>query len=237
MPPVVTCFGDHSADASHQGCRQSIRYAQRPFLKLNCSPIAIAPMKLGHRMIVDTRTLTEARSLYTGDYDDAKISFFMALMNEGPVFIDIGANVGFYTVPLARVAQQKHGKVLAFEPLRSNIQRLQENIRLNQLDEIVNVIPVGLSFSFGQSMITLREDFLRGGEIGNAAILIEDGSDEKYSAQQIQLETLDGLRSVKIERADLIKIDVEGHEDQVLKGARNTIERHRPIIMVEIGGD
>jgi FkbM family methyltransferase len=207
------------------------------FLKLNCDPIAIAPMKLGHSMIVDTRTLTETRSFYTGDYDGAKIGFFIALMDEGSVFLDIGANVGFYTVPIARAARQKHGKVISFEPLPSNFQRLHENIQLNHLDEMVRLIPVGLSSSFGQATITLREDFLQGGKTGNAAILIEDGADEKFPAQQIQLETLDDLRGGKIERVDLIKIDVEGHEDQVLKDARNTIERQRPIIMIEIGGD
>lgn len=206
------------------------------FLKLHCDPLAIAPMKLGHRMIVDTRSMTEVSSLYTGEYDDAKIRFFIALMDEGSVFLDIGANVGFYTVTLARVAQQKHGKVFAFEPLPSNFQRLHENIRLNRLDDTVHLIPVGLSSSFGSATITLREDFLHGGETGNAAILIEDGADEKFPTRQIQLETLDGLTGVEIGRVDLIKVDVEGHEDQVLKGARNTIERQRPIIIIEVGG-
>jgi len=207
------------------------------FLQLKCDPLALVPMQLGHSMIVDTRTLTEARSLYTGDYDGAKIGLLIALMQEGSVFLDVGANVGFYTVPLARVARQKHGKVFAFEPLPSNFQRLQENIRLNGLEDTISVIPVGLSSAFGEATITLREDFLLGGETGNAAILIADGRDEKYPSRQIQLETLDELRSASIDRVDLIKIDVEGHEDHVLKGGAKTIARHRPIVMIEIGGD
>jgi FkbM family methyltransferase len=188
-------------------------------------------------MIVDTRTLTEAQSLYTGKYDDARICFFIQLMNEGSVFVDVGANVGFYTVPLGRAARQKQGKVIAFEPVPSNFRRLRENVKINQLDKFVSIIPVGLSSSSGPATITLREDFVLGGETGNAAILIEDGADVKFPVQQIQLETLDSLCGSHIDRLDLIKIDVEGHEDHVLKGARNAIERHRPIVMIEIGGD
>jgi FkbM family methyltransferase len=238
---MITTFRNYASAITRRlprvkGLGRASEFLNAFFLKLYCDPLAIAPMNLGHRMIVDTRSITEVHSLYTGEYDDAKIRFLIGLMDKGSVFIDIGANVGFYTVPLARVAQQKHGKVFSFEPLPPNFKRLQENIRLNRLVETARLIPVGLSSSFGSATITLREDFINGGETGNAAILIEDGTDEKFSTRRIQLETLDGLTGVEIDRVDLVKIDVEGHEDQVLKGARNTIERQRPIIIIEVGG-
>ncbi len=210
------------------------RNLNQMFLQFGCQPVVVANLKLGHKMIVDTRTKTESYTLYTGEYDHNKIIFLSSIMGKNSTFIDVGANIGFYTVPIACAAKKMDARIIAFEPLQANLVRLRENIRLNDIADVVEVFPYGLSSLPGTAQLTLREDFQGGGETGNASIKIDDGNDDKFEAVEITLKTLDEWINV-IENVGIIKIDVEGHEDHVLRGGRNIINRDRPIIMIECG--
>ena len=149
------------------------------------------------------------------------------------VVLDVGANVGFWTVPMAQ-ALGLGGKVHAFEPVPSNNLRLRENVGLNGLQNITEVHELGLSDQRGTLRISLREDFANGSDTGNASIVIDD-TDGRFQCDMIEVDTLDNVfRSLKINRLDFIKVDIEGHEDRFLQGAASTIRRFRPIIHMEI---
>ena len=190
-------------------------------------------MKGGYRLLLDARAQSQARALYSGEYDRQNIEIIGRLMRPGGMVIDVGANIGFYTVPLAARARELGGRVAAFEPLQQNFDRLSQNVALNRLDDAVVLHQLGLADRAGTATLTLREDFDEGASAGNAAILIEDGRDVSFQSVQIQIARLDEIWPVSA-RVDFIKVDVEGHEDLFLLGARATLIRFRPAIQVEV---
>jgi hypothetical protein len=98
-------------------------------------------------------------------------------------------------------------------------------VRLHQL---------GLSDRNAVLRISLREDFSGGAETGNAAIVI-DNDDSRFECASIPVMPLDDIAdSFAIDRLDFVKLDIEGHEDKFLVGARRTIEQFRPIIHMEV---
>ena len=192
-----------------------------------------APMRLGHEMLVDLRSF-EFQAYYTGDYDNDAIRTVQRLVVPNTVFLDVGANIGFWTVPLGLWLSRQSGAVHSFEPVPANFLRLTENVRRNSLNNVVTSHQVGLSDQNGTARISLREDFVHGAETGNAALVI-NAEDEKFPSTTIGIARLDDLfHSLGIKTVDLMKVDIEGHEDKFLAGADETIRRFRPIIYMEI---
>jgi len=188
-------------------------------------------MRLGHKMLVDPRSATEFAAYYTGDYDTAAIRSVMRLLNPDSIVIDVGANIGFWSIPLAHCLTHG-GRLHCFEPVPGNFERLTENIRQNSLDGVIRVHRLGLSDHNGLAQISLRDGF--GTETGNAAIVIEE-EDLEFVCVEIQIRALDEIfDSFGEQRIDFIKADIEGHEDKFLSGASNVIRRFRPILYLEI---
>jgi FkbM family methyltransferase len=205
-------------------------------LRHGARPIASARMRAGHRLLLDLRSGTEWLSFYTGRFDDGRIRAARALMRGagGGVAVDAGANIGFWTVPLALEARATGGRVLAVEPVASNARRLRQNLLLNGVDDVVLVRQEALSDTAGALTMTLREDFADGAETGNAAVLIDDGTDDRWTQVRVPAGTLDDLLAeCRLPRVDLVKADLEGHEDRFLAGAERTFSVDRPVAFVE----
>jgi FkbM family methyltransferase len=189
-------------------------------------------MRLGHELLLDLRSGTEFHAYYTGHYDTAVIRKALRLLRPHSVVLDVGANIGFWSVPLAR--HLKEGCLHAFEPVPANVRRLAENVRRNGVGATVHLHQLGLSDQNGLQQISLREDFVRGAETGNAAIVI-DSEDLRFSCIKIKVSSLDHIfSSLGLNRVDFIKVDIEGHEDRFLAGAANVIRDFRPILYLEI---
>jgi FkbM family methyltransferase len=199
-------------------------------------PIVLAQMRLDYQMKVDLRSRTEYESFYTGEYDTQILKTLLDRARPGWVVFDVGANVGFYSVPLAKHLQSfGSGQLYSFEPVPSNYKRLLENLALNHATDSCEVIQLGLSDRSGTAKITLREDFQSGSDTGNAAIVIADGQDAKFNTISITLRALDDfVRERGITRIDYIKVDIEGHEDIFFEGAKDSLARFRPLIQMEI---
>ncbi len=194
----------------------------------------IAKMKLGHEMLVDLRARTEFRAYYTGEYDDVGINLGRRFIRQGGCALDVGANVGFWSVPLARTCAEARGHLFAFEPVPRNADRLEDNLRRNGVLGSATVERLGLSSVEAEAVITLREDFERGAGTGNASVLVADGLDDRFATVRTRLITLDGyLSSRPTIRLDFVKVDIEGHEDLFLQGAAATIREMRPVIYAE----
>ena len=207
----------------------------RQLLRLGAPPLCTVRMRRGHRLVLDTRVPSHLWAAYSGRYDEEEISELLQHLPAGGVALDVGANIGLYTIPVAVAAQATGGRVIAFEPHPRNRARLIENIRLNCLEAVVVVRPEGLSAERRRAVLTEREDFAAGGETGNAAIEIADGQDSRFSRVTIDLAPLDELwPELDCGRLDLIKVDIEGHEDSFLSGARATVARFRPAILTEV---
>lgn len=163
----------------------------RLFLQGGAKPILIAPLSLGHRLIFDSRVDSHVWAAYSGRYDDQHIKTLAGLLPKGGVAFDVGANIGFYTVPLAQAAKLKGARVVAFEPFPGNVARLRANLELNGLASIVDIQAVGLSDTYGNAMLELREDFLQGGDTGNAIVVHGNPTDNRWRRVTVALASLD----------------------------------------------
>src|SRR5262245_5586246 len=83
-------------------------------------PIVYCKMVAGHRLRLYFRVQFQCRTYFTGEYDEAKVSTLSSFLRRNGVALDVGANIGFYTVPLARVARDLQAKVVAVEPVAIN---------------------------------------------------------------------------------------------------------------------
>lgn len=166
------------------------------------------------------------QTAFTGIWDDAIIAHMVRYLRPGTVALDIGASVGLWTVPLARAARITGAEVVAIEPLPGNARWLNTNLSLNGLLDEVIVHHLALGSANGTARIESSE--MTG---GSAALAIAGGVPLAMQGTEIALRRLDDLDLPR--PVSFIKMDVEGLECEVLRGASTTIKRDRPVIFGE----
>lgn len=205
------------------------------FLAAGAEPRTVAKTSGGYHLLVDSRVHAHGRLLFTGQFEDEYVSLLKKFLRPGGMAVDVGANVGFVTVPLALEAKRIGSRVVAFEPFPGNVKWLKENLLLNQVEDLVTVVPAGLSSSPGEAQLLLAEDFQTGAKIGNAIVQEKGGPDRGFQKVSVRLETLDAeWERLGNPRLDVVKVDIEGHEDRFLEGGAKTIAAHRPAILSEV---
>lgn len=141
-------------------------------------------------------------------------------------FLDIGANVGYYSLLLASANPQLN--VWAFEPNSSPRTALEKSVERNNLKNQVKVFPVALSDHDGEMSFSVEE-----GISGSGHLTADNESDSKVTVRQFRrLWTEEGSPKIRC-----VKLDVEGHEFQVLCAMREMLERDRPALVVELVED
>jgi FkbM family methyltransferase len=166
-----------------------------------------------------------------GSFEPRTIRSYPAVVRSGNTVIDIGANIGSHTLPLAKCVGST-GKVIAFEPTEYAFRKLQANLELNgELRERVVAEQIFLvADGEGKPAPTVYSSWPLVAEQGRHPLHLGMG----MSTQGAGAETLDAYLARKgIAKVDFIKIDVDGYEATVLRGARVTLERNRPKIMME----
>jgi len=142
------------------------------------------------------------------------------------VFIDIGANIGKYTIKLGNQLKKK-GKVISIEPEPINFKALSKNVKLNKLE---NVFLENVACSDKEGFMDFYIDYV--GDYGGGHSLIKNEiSRKKIKVKTKKLDSI--LDELKIKKVDLIKIDVEGAESLVLKGGLKTLKNSHPKIIIE----
>jgi FkbM family methyltransferase len=137
------------------------------------------------------------------------------------VMIDIGANIGIF----ARPSAERFEHVICFEPVLKNFEVLQKN-----LENYSNVELYNLGLSDKDQTATFELQTLKCGHTKQVAKFVPNPEFEKHTGE---LTTLDRFN---FESVDWIKIDVEGFENAVLDGSRDTIQRNRPWLLIEDNG-
>jgi len=142
---------------------------------------------------------------------------------KGMNFLDVGAHIGKYTLrAAAKIGNQ--GKVIAIEPDRNNFALLVRNIELNKLH---NCIPLNLAAYSTDGEVNLF--------LGPSSAEHSITEDSKKGSYKVKAKALDNvLNEIRIEKVDLIKIDVEGAELEVLKGLRKTLKKDNPTLVIEL---
>ena len=138
---------------------------------------------------------------------------------DGDICVDIGANIGACTALWA--SRNPSGKILAIEPHPASFQRLQENVRLNGWTHI-ECIHAAASSASGSIEIGMTQE-------SSMAVVGRKAFDQAETVPALTLDRL--LEERGITRVDLCKIDVEGHEVEVLKGAFGTLSHIRRLII------
>lgn len=165
-----------------------------------------------------------------GTSDREEQDWLVKNLTLGGVFYDLGANVGFFTLIGARLVGPR-GRVAAFEPLPENVAQLRRNVDLNSFDH-VTVVAAAVSTESGST----RFGSASGGASSrrhNSRILGPAG--RSPNSVDVSLVTIDGWREeTGAPPPTVMKIDVEGAEIDVLRGAERTIREHRPVILVEV---
>jgi FkbM family methyltransferase len=145
----------------------------------------------------------------------------------GDVFLDIGANIGFFTVIAAKLVGEG-GRVFAFEPVPKNAASLRRNLALNDFRQ-VRVFEAAISDHNGKGELRLSE------WIGGAALSTAAPPPDQTGTLAVDLVTIDELVARnEITAPDFVKIDVEGAEMEVLQGMATTIQACKPTILFEI---
>jgi len=169
-------------------------------------PVDIFTHGLKFRLHPQDNTTESKLLLASRERDREEFDFLGSHLPKGGTFLDIGANIGFYSlIMIARGA----GRALAIEPLPIAFERLQFNIRANQFEDRITPLQVALGPERGVVAINMTP-----GDLGGSSIVKTDAPGD--SIQVPMLPLLGALAENKIAQIDAMKIDVEGFEDLVL---------------------
>jgi len=187
-------------------------------------------VRVGDSLIQMTPTGAEAASIWSGArFEQREVEFILQVLGPEMVFLDIGANVGLFS--LAAAKRHPKAKVYAFEPCKWTFQILQRNLQLNSLDN-VQAYRTALGDYTGEAVLQVNAV----GRDGLNTIGRPSHTDCQIVAQEkVPITTLDAfLVEHGIGRVDVMKVDVEGAELLVFQGAKNLLMREdAPLILYE----
>lgn len=172
-------------------------------------------------------------AIYLGVYETATMRLLSNRLHAGDVAVDIGANIGALSLPLARLVGA-HGQVHAFEPTAYAYQKLCRNLALNG-DAAAQV---------SAQQLMLVEDSAAALDVAlYASWPLRGSGSELHPLHRGALKSLAGAAAMSLDdylarhaitRVNLIKLDVDGNELRVLRGARTTLLHRRPLLVLEL---
>jgi len=165
-----------------------------------------------------------------GDYCHGEMMVQERLVRAGAVVLDVGANIGLMSLHLSRLVGEE-GRVLAFEPSPFAFGLLQHNLAVN---EVGNVEPRRAAVSDRIGKVDFADpDPERIGKL-NFGVLSLGTRVTEAGGRNVETDVMT-IDSLDLPRCDFIKVDVEGFEATVVRGAAQTIERCRPVLSLEVG--
>jgi len=185
-------------------------------------------------LLLNPVDLVDRRLLLRGKWQDSVWEMVSSHLPPSGVFVDVGAHIGIFSL---RAAKQMgaQGQVIAVEPNPRTAQRLRDNVEASGWTNI-RVEEVACGASLGKATL-----FAGGLDNSGVASLAESNAVMNGGTGRISYEvdivTLDHLvKGTALTRLDAIKIDTEGAETQILRGAAETLRRFRPAIVLETNG-
>lgn len=184
---------------------------------------SIVPFVDDCRLIVRRGQHAATGNLYTGLHEFTEMAFTLHALREDDLFLDIGANIGAYTVLASGCTG---ARTLAFEPVARTHAALQDHLRLNGITQRATALRIGLAARTGELRFTCEEDSR------NHVVTALDPAGTR--TETVAVRTLD---SVLAEHAPgrpptLLKLDVEGYEAEVLAGAAGALAGARPCAII-----
>lgn len=179
--------------------------------------------RAGLRWLLDPADYVQADVFWFGTKDPWELWHLSQHLPVGGVFLDVGSNFGFYSIALASKLGGRCG-VFAFEPNPPTFNRLCRNVELNGLQSVVQARCVAMSDRDGSAVLFQVPHNSGASRVDDSGVGIAT-----------QMQTLDQFcRAEELDRVDAVKIDVEGFEARVLKGATEMLKQFRPVVAVEL---
>lgn len=195
---------------------ESFKHSLKALMTPICVRIRNGPLQ-GYKWI-----FVSGSKFIKGNYEPRQTHVFQQHVRAGDMVLDIGAHVGYYTV-LAAVLAGPSGKVIAFEPRPINLRFLRRHIEVNKLSN-VTVIEACVSRASGEARFDTRTGTGTGhlSDAGNLAV------------KTVSLDEL--FQQGQLGKPRLIKMDVEGAEQDVLAGGEEMIHNARPVMIISTHG-
>jgi FkbM family methyltransferase len=192
--------------------------------------VFLCPMRNGTKMWIDIRSQMEKWTLWTGSYSEMEeLECFLALVEPGMTILDVGANIGFFSVAVG-TRLGDNGTLIAIEPMSQNLAALRKNIAVNGLENI-DVVGCGVGAEPGE----FEMDIGSATSTGNAYVKWTESMPFDVVTEKVPVYRLDDLVvEKKLSQIDLIKIDIEGFELFAFQGATQILSESRPVIMTEL---
>lgn len=180
------------------------------------------PFGDGAKLLVARGMTGATGNVYAGLHEFEDMAFVLHCLTPYDLFLDVGANIGSYTVLAATSCR---ADVIAIEPVPTTYQRLVDNIRLNHIDDRVKALQIGVGG--GESSLW----FSTGLDTMNHVAL----SSEKAHTIEVSVKTLDSIIGARVPA--IIKIDVEGFETEVVRGGKRILEASELLaVILELNG-
>ncbi|MDA1052534.1 MAG: FkbM family methyltransferase [Planctomycetota bacterium] len=179
---------------------------------------------IGGKIYLDIDESPMMRARVEGTYEPWKTRVLQSILAAGRTFVDIGTNKGYFALLAAKLLRGT-GRVLAFEPEPNNCRCIRHSVEANGYAN-VTLFELALSDQAGAATLHL-------GEKSGWHTLLPGLPQRQQGTIDVQRRRLDAVfEESGIERADVIKIDVEGAELQVLAGARGTLTRNERVVLL-----
>jgi len=178
------------------------------------------------KMLLTLKDWVQFNLFIYGQYENKESKLFRKLCLKESVIFDIGANVGYFSLIAGKT--NKNNRVYSFEPVSRTFERATTNINLNKLTNIFLHKKI-ISNSTELASINIGNDSNWG---MSSLVHHEHLSGDVEKVESITLDNF--VKEQKIDRLDIVKIDVEGFELNVLQGMEETLIRYKPIILIEI---
>ena len=165
-----------------------------------------------------------------GTYEDPEaLNTFCSWLSEDVVLYDLGANIGYY----ALIANQyiRNGIIYSFEPMPGNIEVFNKHLQLNKnfiKNDNIRLLPFAISDSDKKVSFSENKETMEGNTYIDKSTTYTDAQ----GTFVVQSYSVDSLLQQGYKKPDIIKIDVEGAEYDVLAGAKNTLEKYHPKILL-----
>jgi len=199
------------------------------FAHTNDPTVVIKEIAPGVRLFIDLSDHVIGLNILRGQYEQDEVRFVCRHLKPGDSAIDVGGHIGFFTMQMA-AAVGLEGRVYAFEPLDANASLLERSIAENGFGDRIRFQRAAVGATPGTATLTFPVETLNSG----GAYLLREGSapltgNQKKNVPLVALDSLELRRPVRF-----IKMDVEGAEPQVLRGAARILAEDKPVILSEL---
>ena len=199
------------------------------FAHTNDPTVVIKEIAPGVRLFIDLSDHVIGLNILRGQYERDEACFVARTLKPGDCAIDVGGHIGFFTMQMAAMVGAL-GRVYSFEPLDSNADLLEQSIAENGFRDRVLFQRAAVGAAPGTARLTFPAETLNSG----GAYLLRDGTapltgNQTKDVPVVALDALELRRPVRF-----IKMDVEGAEPQVLRGAARILAEDKPVILSEL---